>query len=98
MAVVTRYLIERNGELITDSEGNYLMHVDKAQADAIDRKLDAIETLAVMMSEQEIKGIDYDVGFKLAEALVDRAAAWDKRGEKEKAEADRAQARQRGGG
>ena len=73
MAVVTRYLIERNGELITDSEGNYLMHVDKAQADAIDRKLDAIETLAVMMSEQEIKGIDYDVGFKLAEALVDRA-------------------------
>lgn len=72
MAVVTRYLIERNGQLITDPEGNYLMHVDKAQADAIDRKLDAIETLAVMMSEQGLKGVDYDVGYKLAEGLVER--------------------------
>ncbi len=72
MAVVTRYLIERNGELITDAEGNHLMYVDKAQADAIDRKLDAIEALAVMMSEQGIEGIDYDLGFKLAEGLVER--------------------------
>jgi len=73
MAVVTRYLIERNGELITDPEGNHLMFVDKAQADAVDRKLDAIETLAVMMSEQGIDGIDYDLAFKLAEGLVERA-------------------------
>ncbi len=73
MAVVTRYLIERNGQLVTDQEGNYLMHVDKAEADAIDRKLDAIEALAVIMSEQGVKGVDYDVGYKLAEGLVDHA-------------------------
>jgi dsDNA-binding SOS-regulon protein len=72
MAVVTRYLIERNGQLVTDQEGNYLMHVDKAEADAIDRKLDAIEMLAVIMSEQGIDGVDYDVGYKLAEGLVER--------------------------
>ncbi len=72
MAVVTRYLIERNEQLITDQEGNYLMYADKAQADAIDRKLDAIETLAEMMSGLGLKGVDYDIGYQLAEGLVER--------------------------
>jgi len=73
MAVVTRYLIERNGKLVTDSEGNYLMHVDKAEADAVDRKLEAVETLADMLSAQGLKGVDYDLGYQLAEGLVERA-------------------------
>ena len=73
MAVVTRFLIERNGQLITDQEGNHLMYADKAQADAIDRKLDAIETLAEIMNSQGIATVDYDLAYKLAEGLVERA-------------------------
>ena len=75
MAVVTRYLIERNGELITDDEGKYLMCANKAEADAIDRKLDAIDLLAEMMSSQGLKGVDYDTAYKLAEGLVEQAEA-----------------------
>jgi len=73
MATVTRFLIERNGELVTDQEGKYLMYADKAQADAVDRKLNAIEILAEMMSSRELKGVDYDTAYKLAEGLVERA-------------------------
>lgn len=72
MAVVTRYLIERNGELTTDQEGNFLMYADKAEADAVDRKLNAVDLLAEMMSGVELKGVDYDVAYKLAEGLVER--------------------------
>ena len=72
MAVVTRYLVERNGQLITDHEGNCLMFAEKAEADAIDRKLDAIETLAEMMSGLGLKEVDYDIAYKLAEGLAER--------------------------
>jgi dsDNA-binding SOS-regulon protein len=72
MPVVARYLVERNGQLVTDQEGEYLMYADKAQADAHDRKLDAIESLAEMMTRQEVKGIEYDLAYQLAEKLVDQ--------------------------
>jgi len=72
MAVVTRYLIERNGQPATDQEGNLLMYADKSEADAVDRKLNAIDLLAEIMSGMELKGVDYDVAYKLSEGLVDR--------------------------
>ena len=73
MAVVTRYLIERNGQPATDPEGNILMYADKAEADAVDRKLNATDVLAEIMSGLELKGVDYDVAYKLAESLVERS-------------------------
>jgi dsDNA-binding SOS-regulon protein len=73
MAVVTRFIIERKGQLIKDPEGNLLMYVDKAEADAIDRKLDATETLAEIMSNKDSTEIDYDLAYRLAEALVEQA-------------------------
>lgn len=73
MAVITRFLVERNDKIITDSEGNPLMFTEKAQADAYDRKLDAIETLAEMMSSLELDAVDNDISYQLAERLVERA-------------------------
>ena len=73
MAVVTRFLIERNGTLATDSEGNPLMYADKAEADAVDRRLDAIDAIAEIMSSNESNKLDYDAAYALAESLVERA-------------------------
>lgn len=73
MPAVTRFLIERDGQLVKDKQGSYLMFVEKAEADAVDRRLNAIELLAELMAELKLKGIEYDQAYQLAEGLVDQA-------------------------